>query len=86
VAGIESRLWPLILLFVLGSAVGLFYYLRIVVAMYGPLLEAADVPVTTPAPSLAFVTSLVLTLGVVWLGLYPALLIDAINLMVASLL
>jgi NADH-quinone oxidoreductase subunit N len=89
VAGVESTLWPLILLLVFGSAVGLFYYLRIVVAVYGALPEGADVPATTPAPSRTFVTSLVLTvltLGVVWLGLYPAPLIHTIRLTVASLL
>jgi len=89
VAGIESTLWPLILLVVFGSAVGLFYYLRIVVAMYGSLPEAADVHVTRPAPSLSFATILILTmltLGMVWVGLYPAPLIHTIRLTVAGLL
>jgi NADH-quinone oxidoreductase subunit N len=87
--GVESALWPLIFLLVFGSAVGLFYYLRLVVAMYGSLPEAADVHVTRPAPSLSFATILmltVLTLGVVWLGLFPAPLIHTIRLTVASLL
>jgi NADH-quinone oxidoreductase subunit N len=88
-AGVESALWPLIFLLVFGSAVGLFYYLRLVVAMYGPLPEAADAHITRPAPSLSFAAILlltVLTLGVVWLGLYPAPLIHTIQLTVASLL
>ena len=61
----------------------------LVVAMYGSLPEAADVHVTRPAPSLSFATILiltVLTLGVVWLGLFPAPLIHTIRLTVASLL
>jgi NADH-quinone oxidoreductase subunit N len=89
VAGVESTLWPLILLLVFGSAVGLFYYLRIVVAMYGALPEGADVHVSRLAAPLSFATSLVLTvltLGVLWLGLYPAPLIHTIRLTVASLL
>jgi NADH-quinone oxidoreductase subunit N len=79
----------LIFLLVFGSAVGLFYYLRLVVAMYGSLPEAPDVHLMRPAPSPSFATILtltVLTLGVVWLGLYPAPLIHTIRLTVASLL
>jgi len=87
--GVESALLPLIFLLVFGSAVGLFYYLRLVVAMYGSLPEATDVHVTRPAPSLSFATILILTmltLGVVWLGLFPAPLIHTIRLTMASLL
>ena len=86
--GVESALWPLIFLLVFGSAVGLFYYLRLVVAMYGSLAEAPDVHVMRPAPSPSFATILtltVLTIGVVWLGLFPAPLIHTIRLTVASL-
>src|SRR5262245_36954649 len=59
--GVESALWPLIFLLGFGSTLGLFYYLRLVVAMYGSLPEAADVHVTRPAPSLSFATILMLT-------------------------
>jgi NADH-quinone oxidoreductase subunit N len=89
VAGVESALWTLILLLVFGSAIGLFYELRLVVAMYGSPPEAADVQVMRPAPSLSFATILILTmftLGVVWMGPYPAPLIHTILLTVASLL
>jgi NADH-quinone oxidoreductase subunit N len=87
--GVESALWPLMFLLVFGSAVGLFYYLCLVVAMYGSLPEAPDVHVMRPAPSPSFATILtltVLTIGVVWLGLYPAPLIHTSRLTVASLL
>jgi NADH-quinone oxidoreductase subunit N len=33
-AGVHSALWTLVLTLVVGSAIGLFYYLRIVVALY----------------------------------------------------
>jgi NADH-quinone oxidoreductase subunit N len=88
-AGIHSALWPLVILLVLTSALGLVYYLRIVVAMYAalPQLETARHPPPVPSSSLAGNIILVtLAIGLVWLGVYPAPLIRAIRLTVASLL
>jgi NADH-quinone oxidoreductase subunit N len=88
-AGIESALWPLVILLVLTSALGLVYYLRIVVAMYAalPQRETAHDPLPVPSSSLAgSITLVALTIGVVWLGVYPAPIIHAIRLTVASLL
>src|SRR5919108_659775 len=85
--GVESALWPLIFLLVFGSVVGLFYYLRLVVAMYAPGPEAPDLHLTRPEPSLSFATILtltILTIGVLWLGLFPVPLIHTIRLTVAS--
>ena len=88
-AAIQSALWPLVILLVLTSALGLVYYLRIVVAMYAalPQTEAARNP--RPVPSLSLAGSIILvtlTIGLVWLGIYPAPIIHAIRLTVASLL
>lgn len=86
-AGIESALWPLVFLVVLNSAIGLFYYLRVVVVIYSD--PAAEGQVGMAAPSPAFAATLMLamlTLGVVWLGVYPTSLIQTIRLAVASLL
>jgi NADH:ubiquinone oxidoreductase subunit 5 (subunit L)/multisubunit Na+/H+ antiporter MnhA subunit len=49
-AGIQSALWPLVILLVLTSALGLVYYLRIVVAIYGalPPRETAHDPLPVP--------------------------------------
>jgi NADH-quinone oxidoreductase subunit N len=88
-AGIQSALWPLVVLLVCNSAVGLVYYLRIVVAMYAtlPSTETARDRLSVPSLSLAGSVILVmLTLGLVWLGVYPAPLIQVIRLTVASLL
>jgi NADH-quinone oxidoreductase subunit N len=88
-AGIQSASWLLVMLLVLTSAVGLVYYLRILVAMYAalPQREAAHDPLPVPSLSLADSVVLVtLTMGVVWMGVYPAPIIDAIRLTVATLL
>jgi hypothetical protein len=39
-AGVTSALWGLVILLVINSAIGLFYYLRIVVVMYTPSVGA----------------------------------------------
>ena len=85
-AGVGSALWALVIVLVVSSAIGLYYYLRIVVAMYlQPLPEQ-----TAPAAPLAWplAGSLVLaalTLLLVWLGVYPAPLINMIQAAAASL-
>ena len=88
-AGIQSALWPLVILLVLTSAIGLVYYLRIVVTMYAalPQRETGREPLSVPSSSLAgSITLVTLTIGLLWLGVYPAPVIHAIRLTVASLL
>jgi NADH-quinone oxidoreductase subunit N len=88
-AGIEAAQWLLVILLVLNSAIGLFYYLRIVVAVYSSpaALESEQAPMTAPARTWeGGVVLAALMLGLVGLGVYPTPLIHAIRLMVASLL
>lgn len=70
-AGVDAALWPLVSVMVVGSAIGAFYYLRVIVAM---LHEPDDA--TSPAwASLPFTSGVGLAvLGVllVALGTYPA--------------
>ncbi len=88
-AGVGSALWLLVIILVVNSAIGLFYYLRIVVAMYQPPDEekgSGKVPVT--APSLSFADRVVLaglTLTLLWLGVYPAPFIRMIEATAARL-
>jgi NADH-quinone oxidoreductase subunit N len=86
-AGVASTLWPLVIILVVTSAIGLFYYLRIIFAMYGHPPQAAELSVA--ASSLSLAGSLVLaalTLVLVWLGVYPAPLIDLIQTTAARLI
>jgi len=82
-AGVGSALWALVVVLVLTSALGLFYYLRIVAAMYAqPPVEAAEAPAATAAFSLADLLVLgTLGLLTVWLGVYPSPLIHMIQTM-----
>jgi NADH:ubiquinone oxidoreductase subunit 2 (subunit N) len=65
------------------------YYLRIVVTMYAalPQRETGREPLSVPSSSLVgSITLVTLTIGLLWLGVYPAPIIHAIRLTVASLL
>lgn len=81
-AGIESALWLLLSALVVGSVIGVFYYLRIGLAMYRrplPGMEAARA-----APSLSRVGGVVLavlTFLTVGLGLYPGPVLRIIEAM-----
>ncbi len=85
-ASIQSSLWVLLSIVIVGSAIGLFYYLRVVVTLYlGP---EEPVPVEIGAP-VSVAGRLVLGLAtalVVWLGVYPGPLIELIRNTTFSLL
>jgi len=74
-AGADQNLWLLITILIAGSAIGLFYYLRVVVAMYSP----APTQETPLAPHFAErIVLAALALIVIWLGIYPAPVLNAI--------
>jgi NADH-quinone oxidoreductase subunit N len=84
-AGVGSALWSLVIILIANSAIGLYYYLRIVVAMFRD--AAQEISVTVPSLSLAGSAVLAgLTLLLVWLGVYPAPLIRMIQTMIESLI
>jgi NADH-quinone oxidoreductase subunit N len=85
-AGVGSALWALVVVLVIGSAIGLYYYLRIVVAMYlQPLPEQAAPAVPLAWPLAGSLVLAALTLLLVWLGVYPAPLLSVIQAAAASL-
>ena len=95
-AGVGSALWLLLVLLVANSTIGLYYYLRIVVAMYRTREdksgEAADGTASAESPVAATSVSLVggvvlaaLTLLIVWLGVYPAAFMHVIEAAVDTL-
>ena len=83
-AGMGSALWLLVIVLVINSAIGLFYYLRIIVALYAhPEEETAP----RPALSLSGKAALAgLTLSLVWLGVYPGPVIEIIKKTLQSLI
>lgn len=79
-AGVESARWLLVIVLVVTSAIGLYYYLRILVTLYRreegetAVARAAQPIHVTGAGVMA-----VLTAALVWLGVYPAPVIDLIQ-------
>src|SRR5438045_8552035 len=71
-AAVQAGFGWLAVIAVLMSAVSMFYYLRLVVAMYLREGVEADVAITSPLPIVA-VVCLVVTLA---LGIWPAPLVD----------
>jgi NADH-quinone oxidoreductase subunit N len=78
-AGVDGGVWGLLASLVINSALGLFYYLRIVASMYAS--DEAKAPSIVPAPvALAGGIMLgVLALALVWLGVFPSSLIGLIR-------
>lgn len=87
-AGIEAKLWLLVIMLVINSVIGLFYYLRIIIAMTGGGMEEAAAQSGTGQPwywsvggwSLAAVTLLVL-----WIGFNPEPLIRLVRAVVVGM-
>ena len=85
-AGVESSLWALVAFLVVNSAVGLYYYLRIIVTLFSPLVPAGVV--AAPARGFGSASSLVLTIlavALVWIGIFPSPLISLIETAVSGL-
>ncbi|HEX6018584.1 MAG TPA: NADH-quinone oxidoreductase subunit N [Burkholderiaceae bacterium] len=83
-AGVGAQLWLLVVILVVGSAIGLFYYLRIIAAM----CERVPEPGAVRLPAIGGAggwTLTVLTVLLLWLGIAPAPLIELLRQTVALL-
>jgi len=83
VTGVEAAQWLLVFLLVANSAIGLYYYLRVVVAMAAPPApEGAPVAISWASGGVLAA----LTLLLVWLGVYPGPFIYLIQTTVARVI
>jgi NADH-quinone oxidoreductase subunit N len=88
-AGIGAALWLPVVVLVVGSVIGLYYYLRIIATMCAPpadLLPAQAPAAATPASFAGTLTLTGLALVLVWLGVYPTSLIRLLQATVAFLI
>ncbi len=77
-AGVGSLLWIQVIVLAVSSAIGLFYYLRVINAMYSvPAERAHTLPASLPVAAGVALAAIVLLL--VFLGVYPSPLIDLIQ-------
>ena len=82
-AGASSATWALIVILVITSTIGLFYYLRIVVVMYAHSPESpAPLPALTPAGGMVLA---LLSALLIWFGVFPAPLLSVIRNALARL-
>ncbi len=70
-AGAKSTLWLLLVILVINSAIGLYYYLRIIVSMFSKA-EGEQQAVKVPLPVSGSVVLAVLTILLIWLGVFPS--------------
>lgn len=85
IAAGSAALWSLLLVMMIMSGTGLFYYLRVVVAMFmQPAAGASTRRDASRIPFTAGLTLTVLTAALVWLGVYPAPLIRLIHVAVTG--
>jgi len=76
--GVGSHLWWLVIVLIVNSAIGVYYYLRLIVEMF----SQADMVTTATKPNVGVLTGVVLaflTIALVWLGVYPTGIIAAIK-------
>ncbi len=75
-AGAQGRLWWLVITLVVTSGIGLFYYLRVVVALFSPAPAGQTLPTNaSPAAFSGAVVLSVTTCLLVWLGCTPEFLV-----------
>lgn len=86
-AAAKSQLWILIGALVVGSAIGIYYYLRVIVAFYqraeGPVIMPGATPSTIPPSQrvglAGYLALIVLSVAVLALGMFPAPFIKIIS-------
>ncbi len=83
-AGVGSSLWLLVIVLVINSAIGLFYYLRIIVAVYSESRTVASLE--QPVSRSGGIVVVSLTAALAALGVYPGPLIAFIEGIARSIL
>jgi NADH-quinone oxidoreductase subunit N len=83
-AGVGSALWLAVIVLAINSVIGLFYYLRIIVALFAH--SGDDYPVHSETSRSSGIVLAVLTVLLVWLGVYPGPMIDLIKTTIQSMI
>ena len=85
-AGVGQAQWLLVITLIIGSVIGLYYYLRVIVVMLRQEKDVVPVPHLTKkngtrsSSLVAGILALtVLTIFIIWLGVYPSWLLDIVN-------
>ena len=77
--GVESKLWFLLTMLIIGSAIGLYYYLRLIYIMLQPAEDDANDPAAVSLPLGVHAVMAAMTAAIIYLGVYPAPMIDTLQ-------
>ncbi len=77
-AGVTSSLWVPVVTIVIGSGIGLYYYLRLASAMFVQVSEPPKYPVSGRASGAGVVLAVLVVL-LFWFGTFPSPLLDLIQ-------
>jgi len=73
-AAVRSQMYGLVIIALVTSAIGIYYYLRVIVYMYMDESKKEEVPITISTPMRIILTLMVL--GTLYLGILPGILLD----------
>jgi NADH-quinone oxidoreductase subunit N len=79
-ASVDAELWWLMIILVISSTIGLFYYLRIVAKMFSPAGNDISVTGSYRLTASNILASFILVFMLVWMGTYPSLFIKIISI------
>ncbi len=83
-SGVNTGMWLLVISLVINSVIGLFYYLRIIVAMYSKSDSSEERPFPGFTLGSGFALG-ILTILLIWFGVAPAGILNLIKSLVTSL-
>lgn len=74
-AGIQANLWILVISLIIGSVIGLYYYLRVITTLFAPPNDLKFPAISLPDHLILFA----MAFGILWLGIFPGWLFDVIS-------
>lgn len=82
--GVEGELWFLLTMLIIGSAVGLYYYLRLIYTMLQPATSIKDDPAMLSLPLGTKAVMALMSIAIIWLGVYPMPFIETLQSLAGS--
>ena len=85
-AGVQGSTWLLVIMLVVNSAIGLFYYIRLIAIMCDKETSVGQPSANALRPSVYLISGLsvaVLTIALVWVGVFPEQLMALIRSLVS---
>lgn len=84
-AGVNGHQWFLLFMLVINSVIGLYYYIRLVAAMFSVPVSGQETTVVPALPAAGNITLVILTILLIGLGVYPTAMMQLIQQMMRIL-